>query len=252
VNTRALHQAAELDALLRARGAQPLSYPCIAIAPPEDAAPLGAGLRGLAAGEFDWLVLTSTNTVLALTGYLKSLELSLRNRPFRTAAVGPATAQAAQEQLGLPVSVLPETYTAAALAEALELQPRARVFLPESAIARPELAEALGVAGALVTVAEAYRTVIGSGGADVPALLRRREVDAVLFTSSSTAQHFLRRLEMESGTPTVLADVCIACIGPQTAQTARDCGLSVAVMPPTHTLEGLVDALERYLNPNSG
>jgi len=50
VNTRAAHQAAELDDLLRGRGAVPVSYPCIAIAPPADPAPLDAALRDAAAG----------------------------------------------------------------------------------------------------------------------------------------------------------------------------------------------------------
>ena len=45
VNTRALHQAAELDALLRERCAEPISYPCIDIRPPEDCAALDAALR---------------------------------------------------------------------------------------------------------------------------------------------------------------------------------------------------------------
>ncbi len=36
VNTRALHQAADFDALLTKYGAVPISYPCIVIEPPAD------------------------------------------------------------------------------------------------------------------------------------------------------------------------------------------------------------------------
>jgi uroporphyrinogen-III synthase len=39
VNTRAVHQAEALNTLLRARGALPLDYPCIAIVPSQDSAP---------------------------------------------------------------------------------------------------------------------------------------------------------------------------------------------------------------------
>ena len=66
VNTRAVHQARELDDLLIARGAIPLAYPCIAIAPPEESAALEAELERLARGYYHWLALTSVNTVETL------------------------------------------------------------------------------------------------------------------------------------------------------------------------------------------
>ncbi|MCX7671089.1 MAG: uroporphyrinogen-III synthase, partial [Anaerolineae bacterium] len=79
--TRAAHQAGELDDLLRRRGAEPLPYPCIAIAPPADTGPLDAALRELAAGAFDWLVLTSRNAVDVLADRLAALGLSLPAAP---------------------------------------------------------------------------------------------------------------------------------------------------------------------------
>ena len=75
VNTRAVHQSAELDRLLRDHGAVPLSFPCIAIGPPADAAPLDAALGRLAEGSFEWVVFTSANTVEAVAVRL-SAELS--------------------------------------------------------------------------------------------------------------------------------------------------------------------------------
>ena len=71
--TQAVHQAPELAGLLAARGAIPLLYPCIAIAPPADPAPLDATLRRAVGGEFDWLVFTSANTVLVLAQRLSAL-----------------------------------------------------------------------------------------------------------------------------------------------------------------------------------
>ncbi|MCA9871777.1 MAG: uroporphyrinogen-III synthase, partial [Anaerolineae bacterium] len=76
VVTRAAEQAGDLDELLRERGATPLPYPCIAIAVPEDAAPLDEALRGLAAGGYDWLVLTSRNAVAILAERLDALDLA--------------------------------------------------------------------------------------------------------------------------------------------------------------------------------
>ncbi|MCZ7544193.1 MAG: uroporphyrinogen-III synthase [Anaerolineae bacterium] len=249
VVTRAPHQAGALADRLRARGATPLLYPCIDIAPPEDTGPLDSALRQAARGGFDWLVLTSANAVMMLARRLEAQGISptaLNGAPV--AAIGPATAEAARDWLGLAVSVMPETYIAEALAGALHLAPGARVLLPQSAIARPTLAEALTAPGADVTAVVAYRNVVGRGGVALPALLAAGEVDAVTFTSSSTAQNFLRRLADEGGASPDLAGVCVACIGPVTAQTARALGLAVAVMPAEYTLEGLMAGLERVMH----
>ncbi len=247
VNTRAPHQAAELDRLLQAQEAIPISYPCIDIAPPEDTAPLDEALRAAANGAFDWLVLTSANTVLSLSRRLESqgLPVSMLDR-MRIAAVGPATAEAAQSLLGLEATILPDEAVAEALVEALAGRRGARVLLPQSDIARPVLAEGLTDAGLSVTAVVAYRTVVGSGGANLPALLNAGQIDAVTFTSSSTVENFIRRVTQESRAAPALGEICIACIGPIAAKTARTHGLAVAVIPEAHTLEGLVTSLETY------
>jgi uroporphyrinogen-III synthase len=252
VVTRAPHQAAELAALLEAEGAEAILYPCIDIAPPEDASPLDDGLRRAAAGEFDWLVLTSRNTVLALARRLDALGMSPSMLSgLRVAAVGPSTAAQSADLLGLTPSVVPDEHVAEALADALAGRSGARVFLPQSSRARPVLAEALRGAGMDVTAVDAYITVIGSGGADVPALLRAGEVDAVTFTSSSTVENFLARLTAEGATLSDLGGVVVACIGPITARTARTCGLAVDAMPEDYTLGGLVAALAAFCHTPS-
>ena len=247
VNTRAPHQAGDFDAMLRAQGAEPLAYPCIDLAPPEDASALDGALRAAAAGAFDWLVLTSANTALALARRLADLGLEpAALAGMRVAAVGPATAQAAEQMLGVQVDLLPGEYVAEALAAALRDAPGSRVFLPQSALARPVLRDGLTQVGLDVTAVDAYRTVCGSGGEDIPALLRRGEIDAVTFTSSSTVRNFVRRLEAEGGDLRALGGVCIAAIGPVTAEAAADAGLAVDVVPGDHTLEGMVRDLADY------
>ena len=97
VNTRASHQASDFDLLIRERGAVPIAYPCIAIVPPDDTTELDAALKQLNAGGFDWLGLTSANTVYSLAQRLHKLDLMLTGK-FKVAAVGPSTAEAAQAQ----------------------------------------------------------------------------------------------------------------------------------------------------------
>jgi uroporphyrinogen-III synthase len=284
VVTRAAGQADELDDLLRRRGAEPLPYPCIAIAPPEDTGPLDAAVRDLAAGRFDWLVLTSRNTVTVLAERLKALTaedenlspdpLSPQERghrlpfpaqaacvlhsgrgglgdrwPVALAAVGAATARAAESELGLTAALAPDEFVAEALAAALiaRLRPGDRALLCQADIARPVLADALQAAGIELTSVIAYRTVIGRGGVDLPALLAARQVDALTFTSASTVRNLLRRLAAEGGRPADLAGVCIVCLGPIVADAACKLGLTVHVLPAEHTIPALVEALEAYL-----
>jgi uroporphyrinogen-III synthase len=244
VVTRASHQAAGMIDLLRRYGARPLLYPCIDIAPPADGTRLDDALKQAAKGYFDWLVVTSANTVSILAQRLATLGLALVELPV--AAVGPQTAQAVEDELGLDVQIVAEKHVAEGLAAAFPSVRGCRIFLPQSEIARPVLAEALLDAGAQVTAVDAYRTLIGQGGDAVPELLADNQVDAITFTSSSTVRHFLERLTREGGRRQDLQGVCLAAIGPITAKTMEENGLLVSVVPVEYTLPALVDALGSY------
>jgi uroporphyrinogen-III synthase len=198
-------------------------------------------------GAFDWLVLTSANTVPVLAQRLKELGLApAQLAAVAITAVGPATSQAVRHLLGLNVHVVPDAYQAAALAEALRPALPARVLVVQADIARPILVQHLAAAGAAVTPVSAYHTVPGSGGVNLPALLTSHAVDAITFTSSSSVHNCLRRVAAEGGDVNRLAAVCLACIGPVTAQTVQDLGFAATVVPVEHTLEGLVVALDEY------
>lgn len=244
VVTRAPHQAADLVELLQSRGARPILYPCINIQPPEDTTDLDAALLAGTGGYFDWLVITSANTALIVQHRMKSLDFSLEE--MSVAAVGPKTAEAVRELLGLEARVVAEEYTAEGLALALGDLAGQHVLLPQSAIARPILATALRDAGASVMVVKAYRTEVGRGGDDVASMLAAGEIEAITFTSPSTAQNFVQRLVEENGQPSVLDTICLAAIGPVTAKAMRKLGFQVNVVPERFTLLDLVKALEAY------
>ncbi|HEX6789742.1 MAG TPA: uroporphyrinogen-III synthase [Candidatus Krumholzibacteria bacterium] len=255
VNTRAPHQAAALDELLRAHGATPLDYPCIEIVAPDDHAPIDAALRELSRGQYAWLVLTSANTVLAVARRLEALSLRLDGTLFRTAAIGPATRDAAWEILRIETMVVPEKFVAESLGETIPVREGERVLLPESEIARPVLAGMLRERGTEVTVVAAYRTERGHGGDDtVPGMIAQGLVDAVTFTSASTVTHFLERIGREGGHVARALEVCAACIGPVTAEVARKSGFTSVVVPEEYTLAGMTDALEDYFSeePSGG
>lgn len=248
VNTRATHQAEPLTAELTALGATVLHYPAIRIGPPADLAPLDNALAALLQGKFDWLILTSTNTVEALAQRLPALNTADESPaiPARIAAIGPATAETAAHRLGAQIALVPEEFVAESLATALSLQPGERIFLPQSEIARPFLADACHAAGADVTQATAYRTQTGQGGDPVPQLFWEGRIDAVTFTSPSTVHNFLKRLKAEGGNAGMLVDVVVACIGPQTATAAIGHDLPHPLQPDTSTVPALVQAIVRH------
>jgi len=251
VVTRALHQAAELEDLLRRHGAEPVSYPCIALAAPADPSALDAALEEIPDGAYQWLVLTSANTALVLRERLAHLGAALP-AGLRVATVGPATAEAARSLLGVSVSLVAPEHVAESLAAALEPHAGMRILLPQAEGARPVLAAMLRDGGASVETVVAYSTVRGSGGGDVPALLAERRIDAVTLTSGSTASGFMRRLAEEGGRAADLEGVCIACIGRVTADVARRLGLPIQVVPAESTLEALVDGLVEFYSSSGG
>jgi uroporphyrinogen-III synthase len=247
VVTRAPHQAEALAVLLAEAGATPVFYPCVDIAPPDDPAPLDAALQAASAGEFNWLALTSANAVWAVARRLAHLGLPLTIlHGVRLAAIGPATAAAARDALGLEADVIPDEFSSAALAQMMTPLADARVLLPLSSLADTTLAEALRGQGAFVTRVVAYKTIIGTGGVDLPRLVRRGDVDAITLTSSSAATNLTRRAANERGADALLRQVPVACIGARTAETASGLSLRVVAVPAEHTLAGLVAALEDY------
>ncbi|MCQ3932576.1 MAG: hypothetical protein DPW16_19170 [Chloroflexi bacterium] len=246
VNTRAVHQAEALNILLRQHDAIPLDYPCIGITPPDDPSLLDSAIIDLVAGRYEWLVLTSANTVFAIAERLTALGLTLNGRDFQTAAIGPATADAILQNLGISITDLPDEYVAESLANHLPLKVGERILLPESALARPTLTENLVVRGAQVTVVTAYQTVHGTGGVNIAHLLTQGGVDMLTFTSSSAVTYFVERLKNEGGRLETAQTVPVACIGPKTATTAQAYGFSLVDVPDEHTLQGLVAMLEIY------
>ena len=234
--------------LFQALGAEVFFYPCIEIAPYEHTSELDAALREAIAGKYDWIVLNDADTALVVGERMTAIGADPRQIPRRlkVATIGCMTERYTQEFMGLESSFAPETYTPQYVAEALHLKPGDRVLLPQSSMTRMSLAHCLRDTGAEVTAINAYRTQIGRGGDGVPVLLWEGKIDCITFTFPTAVRYFIKRLDAEGGTPAMLDDVCVACIGPLTATAARDYGLQVDVLPEQHTIEGLVAAVADY------
>jgi len=244
VVTRARAQAGELSARLEALGAEAVEFPTIEIASPEDFGPLDGAIREL--DSFDWLIFTSVNGVEALVERLKFHGLDLRtvSRGAKIAAIGPATAERT-EALGLRVDVMPAEYRAEALLEEIAGDSLAgkRVLILRAKVAREILPDKLREAGAEVVVPPAYESVPSSEGkSDLAKRLEAGDVDCVTFTASSTVENFVRAIGEEEAIH-LLDDTRVVCIGPITADTARERGIRVDAEAREYTIAGLVEAV---------
>ena len=233
--TRPAEQAAPLVRELERRGAHVLVAPTIRLVPARSAA-LTSALKDLAAGRFAWTVLTSATTVGVLRGRIPPKDVRAQ-----VAAIGEGTADAFRRWTRRDPDLVPKTFTTAALARAF---PRGagRVLIARADIAPEGLEQTLTEKGWEPTRVDAYRTVFATSlPRQARDALRRGDVDAVTFTSASTVRGFIGALGGARGTPNVV------CIGPVTAGAATAAGLRPAAVARPHTLEGLVEALERAL-----
>lgn len=239
--TRAAHQAGKLSEGLRAQGFAPVEVPVLEILPPADPAPLDAALRQFAS--YDWLIVTSANTVRALVERASFLGIDLQKiKQPPAAAVGEATAKAARKA-GLEVAVVPEEYVAEALAEALAGRvAQKKILLARAAVTRDVIPPVLRAAGSIVDEVEAYRNAVP---AEAPAQLRAalaEGLDAATFTSSSSVTH-LRAVAEAAGIGFPLAGVMAVSIGPVTSQTLREAGWEPAAEADPSDIPGLIAAL---------
>ena len=234
-----------MAARLEALGAETIEAPAIRIEPPQDLRPLRDAARR--AGEFDWIIFTSTSGVDAFFGALADQDMDARALAGRRiAAIGPATA-ARLAQHGIRADLQPAAFTGAEVAKALAAHGSltgVRILLPRADIAPKELVETLAAKGAIASDVVAYRTAADLSGRDaVRERLAQREVDWLTFTSSSTVKNFLEAVGADA---VRAANVKIASIGPTTSATLREAGLAPTVEAKTYTIPGLIDAIVQH------
>jgi uroporphyrinogen III methyltransferase / synthase len=248
VVTRARAQAQRFVQLLEAAGARVLQAPTIVIEPPASWEQLDSALAALES--FTWVVFTSVNGVAMV-----DRRLSARGLPWaaiarkRVAAIGPATAEALAEH-DVRVELVPAEYRAEALVERLRrvVGPADRVLLPRAKETRDLLVVELRRLGVAVTEVPAYQTRrIDDGVVRLREALASGSVDAVTFTSSSTARNFAEQFSDEERSAW-RGRMAVASIGPITAATAAEYGLSTDVMPSEYTIPALARALAEYFS----
>lgn len=238
LNPRARHQAGALSERLRALGAEVVEAPTIRIVPGDSDALVDA-LGELAEGAFAAVCFTSPNGAAAVADVLDAVAGDPFGAAPLVAAIGPGTAAAMRDRLGLEPDLVPEDSTTAALAAAFP-PGRGRVLLPRADIATETLAEGLRSKGYEPIDVDAYRTVaVDDFDPEVVGALAAGRIDVIAFASSSTVRSFL---DVLGGRPW---SARVASIGPVTTATCREHGIEPAAEADSHDLDGLVAAIVR-------
>ncbi|HEX9014603.1 MAG TPA: uroporphyrinogen-III C-methyltransferase [Chloroflexota bacterium] len=243
--TRAREQADDLSTLLSEAGAIPIEVPVIQIDPPESWEAVDGAIERLS--EYGWVVFTSANGVRSFFGRLGALGKDCRALgACRVAAIGPATAQALLAE-GIRPDLVPERHVGEALSAELARTEGSgrRVLIARAAVAREVIEKELRALGWVVDVAEVYRTVpVEASAARLADLLAGDAIDAVTFASSSAVKNVVDALGKDA--PSRLEKLVVACIGPVTADTARELEIKSDVVASEYTMPGLVKALVEY------
>ena len=241
--TRARSQASRLAESLEAHGAETVQTPAIRICPLADTEEFDAAISKI--NQYDWITFTSPNGVRGLRDRLAALSLDSRALfGVRVATVGPATAKAVEE-MGIRPDLSPRVYAAERLVDEFAIAgvETGKALCLRSDIGRETLPDGLRKAGLEVDEVVAYRTEMAPDSAEAA-----REalsdgatgVDVTTFTSSSTVTNLSRLL---GGDIEPINQTVVACIGPVTAETAREEGIRVDVVANQQTVDGLVESL---------
>ena len=227
---------ARLAQLLSDHGISAMSYPCIATRLlPFDPARLPGG-RGL--GDYHILAFTSRRGVAGVAAAAAQLR---RHSPV-IACVGEATAETAEQLLGLPASIVPEQQTGEGLARAIiaEFKQPVPLLLVRGTKTSGTLQRAMQSAGWDVDEIVVYENI-----SPQPEPLGRIQHCSAAFASPSAAECFF------AANPGLKeACTCVA-IGELTASRLSELGATEIITARRPSIEGLATALVELSNKES-
>jgi uroporphyrinogen III methyltransferase / synthase len=243
VVTRARAQVRALAQQIEELGGEVIEFPTIEIQPAENFFAFDAAVAKIES--YDWLMFTSVNAIAPFLSRLQHGGKTVKMlEHLDVGAIGPETAKELAAN-GISCCLVPQRYQAEGILDEVtpDLMRGKRVLIPRAAEAREVLPDTLRKWGAAVDVVVAYRTAVPV--LDVEPLakrIRRREVQVITFTSSSTVKNFVRLFNRKN-----LAEIvngsAIACIGPVTAYTVEQLGGHAAIVATEFTIPGLVSAI---------
>ncbi|RLM36503.1 MULTISPECIES: uroporphyrinogen-III synthase [unclassified Haloarcula] len=224
--------------LIESLGADPVPDPMLAVEPAAAGDIDGDGDDGPVTPrtDADYVVLTSK------TGVELAAEAGWDSGEATVCAIGESTA-AALHEAGYGVDIIPVEYSSTGLVETLAgAVDGARVEVARSDHGSAVLTDGLEAAGAYVHETVLYRLVRPPESGESTELAASGDLDAALFTSSLTVEHFLDAAA-ERGVREAAVDglneATVGAIGEPTRETAEAAGIAVDVVPEQADFEAL-------------
>ncbi|WP_027338872.1 uroporphyrinogen-III C-methyltransferase [Halonatronum saccharophilum] len=244
VVTRPKDQKDSFTKCLSREGAKVIEAPAIKIGPPENKKPLEEALRKVSS--YHWIIFSSVNCVKRFMKRLFESGQDVRALGgVKLSAIGPKTAEELTKY-GFRADYIPNDYVIESILEGFSKEDTKgkRFLLPRANLGREALEVGLKDLGAQVDNVVAYRTLMGEGNPKLKDMLEKKEIDLLTFTSSSTVDNLIKPLGEDY--KELMEGVEVACIGPITAQRAREHGLEVGIVAEEYTVDGLFDAIMEY------
>ncbi|MCL2709718.1 MAG: ribonuclease P protein component [Planctomycetaceae bacterium] len=236
--TRAAHQVEPVKSKLEPLGFRVLLQPTIDILPPESWTEIDEAIQSLRQGQFDWLIFSSSNGVHSFFDRVEHLRAVTVGE--RIAVVGTGTDEALYQRTGRRADIVPETFTAEGVAEALAAQAnKGKQFLHlRASRGRDVIKRLLTEAGGSVTEIAVYRSVDRTQADPmITEFMQQGKIDYVTVTSSAIAASLVAMFGE------LLRQTSLISISPITSQTLCDLGFPPQRETTEASLDGIVEAL---------
>ena len=252
--TRSAEQSSKFRDLLQQQGSNILEMPALEITPPSSWADLDKAIANLAS--FDWLILTSANGVNYFCDRLVNQGKDARTLAgIKIAVVGKKTAATLQQKNLQPDFIPPDFVADSLVANFPEELTQKKILFPRVETGgREVLVKELTAKGAEVVEVAAYQS--GCPQKIEPNIwqaLQQKQIDIITFASSKTVRNFVQLVQQElndnpqTTLESILDDVGIASIGPQTSKTCQELFGRVDIEAKEYTLEGLTQAIVNHI-----
>ncbi|MEL4895329.1 uroporphyrinogen-III C-methyltransferase [Crocosphaera sp. Alani8] len=253
--TRAKDQSSQFSSLLKQQGANIIEMPALEILAPSSWQALDSAIETISS--FNWLILTSANGVNFFFQRLQELGKDVRVLgAIKIAVVGKKTATCLQKYHLTPDFIPPNFIADELVNHFPENLAQQKILFPRVETGGRELlVKELQKQKANIIEVPAYQSGCPEK-IDIRAweALQNKQVDIITFASSKTVKNFYKLLKESLNTNnqadilSLLNNVCLASIGPQTSKTCYELLTRVDIEAKEYTIEGLTAELVQHFS----
>lgn len=238
LNTRPIEDSDEFNKIIEAHGGKIISFPCIEIIPLTDYTELDRKISLL--DNYSGVIFTSSNAAKIFFKRLIFLNVKFNEQIY---AVGTKTEKTI-EDFGYAVSLIPENYSAAKLADVIlkeNIKGKPLLFPRGNLSMQTILDKVDNIDDFIVYYTQRPETAAGTG--KIKEKLNNKEINCVAFFSPSAVNNFLYFFP-----ETKLDDIQLAVIGNTTLKRAEEMDLKVDIKPDISNSGSFAKAIINYYN----